>query len=169
MRSRRTASSNVLACCGVNGRISSPELRRLDGFCRVARDESVLHGLLEGFVQRDMDVLHRAGRKPCLELRLVETAHMGRGQVLELYAADLGNNMLAGYLFVPLERGAPYGIFHGVGKATVQVVLYLDGPGIEHEAAVRVRHGLTERPFRVTLVLCGDVTPLPIGGEGDPR
>jgi len=57
---------------------------RFHGLADVARYQAVRDCLLERLVERDVDVLDGARREPAVESLSVESAHVGRGERLEL-------------------------------------------------------------------------------------
>src|ERR687894_1919587 len=81
--------------------------------------------------------MDRAGTKPGLQLCLVEVAHVRRGQSIQLLATDLGKDVLAGYLLVPLERGFPNRVLHRVGEPAAQVASATAAPARTCCAAAR--------------------------------
>ena len=76
---------------------------------------------------------------------------MSGGQRLELHAADLGDDVLARYLLVPLEGGIPHRVPHGVDEPAIQVVLHGDGSSLKDEprsaSVMTCRSALSASPF----------------------
>src|SRR5919112_255399 len=60
-------------------------LRWLHGLGGIPGYQAIQHRLLEGLVERGVDVAYRAGRRSRLKLLPVESAHVGRREGLQLY------------------------------------------------------------------------------------
>src|ERR687897_697734 len=65
-------------------------LRWLHGLGGIPGYQAVHHRLLEGLVERGVDVAYRAGRRSRLQLLPVESAHVGRREGLQLYPPECG-------------------------------------------------------------------------------
>ena len=80
---------SILICSADSGRISSRRIcGALDRLRCVARDETVLYGLLKGPVQRHVDVLDGPGREAGPQLLTVQAANVRRGHALELHGSQ---------------------------------------------------------------------------------
>jgi hypothetical protein len=77
---------NLLAVQGPY--LLSSGLRRLYRSGGVAWDQPVGGGLLEGLAELAVDVQDGAGREPTIQLISVETAHVHRGELLQLDLAQ---------------------------------------------------------------------------------
>jgi hypothetical protein len=113
-------------------------LWRLDSFGGVARDKPVPDSLLERLVKRDVDVLDGAGRESGIKLLAIESAHVGRGQVLELHLTQKRAYVEADHLLIPLKGCRTYGVTYRIGKPAPQVLTQLQIISVEHEPTISV-------------------------------
>jgi hypothetical protein len=114
----------------------APYLRRLDDLSGVARDEAVGDGLLERLVKSDMDVLDGARRESIIKLLAVESAHVGRGEVLELQLTQHRAYVKADHLLITLKARGSYGVTHAISKPPPQILVQLQIIGLEDKAFV---------------------------------
>src|SRR5215204_4810305 len=89
-------------------------LRWLHGLGDIPGYQAVHHRLLEGLVERGVDVADSAGRRSRLQLLPVESAHVGRREGLQLYPSECGLQVYARDLLVALEGRGLHCVAHGV-------------------------------------------------------
>jgi hypothetical protein len=118
--------------CGQGSHFFSPYLWRLDSLSGVAWNKPVGDSLLERLVKCDVDVLDSARRESRIKLLAIESAHVGRGQVLELHLTQHRAYVEADYLLIPLKGCGTYGVTYGIGKPPRQVLTQLQIIGVEH-------------------------------------
>ena len=86
---------------------------------------------LERPVKSYVDVVDGARRESGIKLLAIESAHVGRGQVLELHLTQHRAYVEADQLLIPLKGCGTYGVTYGIGKPAPQVFTQLQIVGVE--------------------------------------
>jgi len=90
---------------------------------------------LERPVKSYVDVVDGARRESGIKLLAIESAHVGRGQVLELHLTKHRTYVEADHLLLPLKGCRTYGVTHGISKPPPQVLTQLQIIGVETSLA----------------------------------
>src|SRR5919112_2160241 len=109
-----------------------------DGLGYVARDEAIVHRLLERLVQEGVYALHRGRRKPRCDLLSVKRPYVGRRKKTELDVTKCGNKVDTRQPFVALVRSLLHRAFHTILQPAVQVPIQSQVLSIEDYAAVSI-------------------------------
>src|SRR5829696_1352506 len=114
-----------------------------DAFGHVARNESIGHGVLQGLVQRRVDVSHRAAAKSRFQLLTVKSAYVGGGEGLELDAPQGRLDVDPDYGLVALPCPLPDRAVN-VGQPTVEVLAHLQATRVEGQPLCAIAKGVRQ-------------------------
>lgn len=114
------------------------ESRGRDASRRVAWNQPIRGGLLQGFVQSYMYVLDRATTEPCDELLAVEAANVCGSKALELHFAQGGDYVAAGTLLISRVGCGSHRVLGRIEEPARQVLSYRQRAHLEDKPTITV-------------------------------
>lgn len=108
----------------------------------VARDQPICNRILEGLVQRSVDVPNGAGVQSGIELLSVQAPCVRSCQCLEFDPAECGLDVHPRDLLVALPGSLPHGVTYGIVKPPVEVIPEGQVTGVEGRPPLRLERAV---------------------------
>src|SRR5215212_11148807 len=153
-------ASNLFASGGEGFDLLLHDAWRGYGFARVARDETVAHGIFQALVENGVDELYGTPRQTGVQLGTVEYLYVRRGYRLELQATQRRDQVYPRDVLVILPGILLDGVPYRTVEPLIQVLTQRKVAGVKDEPAVPVGHLLGELVAHFFTGLTADVAAL---------